>query len=51
MKKNKQGKKKYKIQFEENKIIRKFNVGVKACAERDKWNKGNGYPKGEILPS
>lgn len=34
MKESKWGKKK-KVQFEENSGTRKFNVGTKACAERD----------------
>lgn len=35
MKKNKWGKKECKIEFEEKKNSRKFNVRAKACAERD----------------
>lgn len=35
MKESKWGKKKKKVQFEENSGTRKFNVGTKACAERD----------------
>lgn len=43
-------------QFVEKKIIRKFSVGAKACAERgkkpdEKWNKGNKYSQGKTLPS
>lgn len=44
------------IQFVEKNITRKFKVGAKACAERDKkpdekWNKGNGYPWGKTIPN
>lgn len=50
---------KYKIQnvqFEENIGTRKFNVGTKACAERDrkrpagKWRRGRGVVRSTWLP-
>lgn len=39
MKKSKQGKKNYKIQFEEKKSTRKPNAEAKACARREVWYK------------
>lgn len=53
MKGSEQGKKKYKIQFEESKRTRKFNVGAKSCVQRnknfrerptEKWNRGRDAP-------